>query len=163
MKFLCNLLGCESKTVVKEVPLEVIKEIPVEVVKEIPVSVQDSYPNKPDAPILYGSLEEQLFQIYDHYGMARPAEGFIDLLGDSLTPEYIELVLELIEVINDKTIEYMNRPAYEEEIGPALATTSVDMIRRRIKGRKDRSRSNYVVEAVRNDLPICGCSRATDD
>ena len=157
MKFFCKLFGCESKTVVKEV----IKEVPVEVVKEVPVEVVTeaprTHPKKPEQPVLSGTTEEQLFQIYDHYGMTRPAEGFIDLLGDSLTPEYIELVLDLVDVINEKTIEYMKRSAHEKEIGPALATTSVDILRRRIEDRKDRSRLNYIVEAVRNDLPVCGC------
>ena len=163
MKFLCKLLGCESKTVIKEVPVEVVKEVPVEVVKEIPVSVQQSYPEKPEPPVLSGAPQEQLIQIYDHYGFTRPAQAYFDHLGDTLNPEYIELVLELIDVINDKTIEYMNRPARDEEVRPALATPTTDMLRRKVKGRKDRSRLDYVVDAVRNDLPICGCSKASDD
>jgi len=156
MKFLCKLFGCEPKTIIKEV----VKEVPVEVVKEVPVSVQQSYPKKPEPPVLSGSPQEQLIQIYDHYGFTRPAQAYFDHIGDTLTPEYIERVLELIDVINDKTIEYMNRPACDEEVRPALATPSIDMLRRKVKGRKDRSRLDYVVDAVRNDLPICGCKAA---
>ena len=161
MKFLCKLFGCDSETTIKEVPVEVIKEVPVEVIKEVPVEVAQetsrTYPKKPEQPVLSGTTEEQLIQIYDHYGMTRPAQAFMDLLNDSLTPEYIEAVLDLVDVINEKTIEYMKRSAHEKEIGPALATTSVDILRRRIEDRKDRSRLNYIVEAVRNDLPVCGC------
>lgn len=164
MKFLCKLFGCESKTVikevVKEVAVEVIKEVPVEVVKEVPVGSQQSYPQKPERPVLSGTPREQYIQIYEHYGYTKPAEAYIDMLGGELNAEYIELTLELIDAINDKTIEYMNRPACDIEVKHVLATANTNMLRRAIKERRDRGRLSYVEEAVRNDLPICGCKVA---
>ena len=168
MKFLCKLFGCESKTVIKEVvrevPIEVIKEVikevPTEVVKEVSVGSQQSYPQKPERPVLSGTPQEQYIQIYEHYGYTKPAEAYINLLGDELNLQYIELTLELIDVINDKTIEYMNRPAYNVEVKHVLATANTDMLRRSIQERRDRGRLSYVEEAVRNDLPICGCKVA---
>mgnify|MGYP006310737789 CR=1 FL=1 len=161
MKFLCKLFGCnDSKTVVKEVPVEVIKEVPVEIVKKVHTSVEQQYPQKPERPVPTGTLEGQLNQIYDHYGLNAPAQAFVNGMGSALTPEYIELVIELIDVINEKTLEYMNRLAYEDEVIPALAMPSTDMLRRTIEERKNRARINYIVDAVRNDLPICGCKAA---
>lgn len=168
MKFLCKLFGCESKTVikevVKEVPVEVvkevIKEVPVEVVKEITVGSKQSYPQKPERPVLSGTPREQYIQIYEHYRYTKPAQAYIDYLGDQLNPQYIELILELIDVINGKTIEYMNRPAFDVEVKHVLATANTDMLRRVIEERKDRGRLGYVEDALRNDLPLCGCEAA---
>ena len=54
----------------------------------------------------------------------------------------------------------MNRPAYNVEVKHVLATANTDMLHRAIQERRDRGRLSYVEEAVRNDLPICGCKVA---
>jgi len=164
MKFLCKLFGCnDSKTVIKEVPVEVIKEVPVEVVKEVHTSVEQAYPQKPERPVLTGTPEEQLKQVYDHYGYKRPAEAYFEQLAEDITPELVDWTVELIDTINNKTMQYMNRPAFEEEVRPSLLTyeseraTRVQMLQTKVEIRKDRNRTDYVVDALRNDLPICGC------
>jgi len=164
MKFLCKLFGCESKTVVKEVikevPVEVIKKVPVEVVKEVQAHI---HPQKPERPNVSGSLKDQLVQIYDHYGYERPSDLYLDRLAQEIDDNYIKLFIDLIDTINDKTLEYMNRPALSKEVTPILITyqseraTHNEVLKNKIQIRKERSRVNYINDAIRYDLPICGC------
>ena len=160
MKFLCKLFGCQTKTVVKEVPIEVIKEVPVEVIKEVQA---DIYPKKPERPSVSGSLKEQLIKIYDHYGYRCPSDKYLDKLVEEIDADYIELTIDLIDTINDMTMKYLNRPAFDKEVYPALITvqseraTHNEVLKNKIKIRKERSRINYINDALRYEYPVCGC------
>jgi len=159
MKFLCKLFGCESKTIVKEV----IKEVPVEVVKEVQTDSKSIYPQKPERPNVSGSLKEQLIQIYDHYGYERPASAYLDTLVQQIDDDYIDLFIDLIDTINDKTMEYMNRPAFSDEVTARLITYKTDrathneLLKKKIEVWKETSRENYIGYALGRGLPVCGC------
>jgi len=159
MKFLCKLFGCESKTIVKEV----IKEVPVEVVKEVQTDSKSIYPQKPERPNVSGSLKEQLIQIYDHYGYERPASAYLDTLVQQIDDDYIDLFIDLIDTINDKTMEYMNRPAFSDEVTARLITYKTDrathneLLEKKIEVWKERNREYYISRALGRDLPVCGC------
>jgi len=167
MKFLCKLFGCESKTVIKEVikevPVEVIKEVPVEAVKEVQADSKSIYPQKPERPDVSGSLKEQLIQIYDHYGYERLSDASLDILVSEIDDNYIDLFIDLIDTINNNTMEYMNRPAFSDEVTAILITYKTDrathneQLEQKIKLQKEKSRVSYIHDAIRLDLPVCGC------